>query len=333
MLILGIETSCDDSSAAIFDTEAGVLSNIVSSQDKIHELFGGVVPEMASREHLTNLPVVVEKALLETKCTMSDIFAIAVTSGPGLIGSLLVGLCYAKAIAFTRNIPFIGVNHLEGHIVSPFIEEREMEYSNLSLIVSGGHTSLYFVKKEGEYELISSTRDDAAGEAFDKVAKYLGLGFPGGKIIDDRAKLGNPTAIDFPRGMSKRDGFDFSFSGLKSAVVRYIEENGIPESEQLMNDLLASFQEAVVDSIVERVEKVTELHTSSLLTISGGVAANSRLRFKLGLLAENRNIKLKAAPIKYCTDNAAMIAFAGWLKLKEGKSSILSLNAKANLTL
>jgi N6-L-threonylcarbamoyladenine synthase len=333
MIILGIETSCDDSSAAIFDTNRGVLSNIVSSQDTIHKAFGGVVPEMASREHLNNLPIVVDSALFETKCTFSDIGAIAVTVGPGLIGSLLVGLCYAKSVAFARKIPFVGVNHLEGHVLSPFIESMKVEYPHLSLVVSGGHTSLYSIISVGGYELISSTRDDAAGEAFDKVSKHLGLGFPGGAVIDARAKLGNFKAINFPRGLSKRDSLDFSFSGLKSAVVRHIEKVGIPKSEQSMNDLLASFQEAVVDSIVDKVDKVLERYPTSLLTISGGVGANSRLRFKLKNLVDRKAIKLKVAPIKYCTDNAAMIAFAGWVNLKQGKKSDLSLNAEANLKL
>lgn len=333
MLILGIETSCDDSCAAIFDSEAGVLSNIISSQDHIHKKFGGVVPEMASREHNANLPIVIEKALSEVKCTISDISAVALTYGPGLIGSLLVGLCYGKAIAFVRKIPFIGVNHLEGHLFSPFIEDREIQFPHLSLIVSGGHTSLYSVKAHCDYQLLSSTRDDAAGEAFDKIAKYLGLGFPGGRIIDERSKLGDPNAIHFPRGMARRESFDFSFSGLKSAVVRYIKESGVPDSDQKMNNILASFQEAVVDSLVDKVEKIVEKHPTPLITLSGGVAANSRLRTKLNELAVKKSFLLKIAPMKYCTDNAAMIAFVGWQKLLKGDRSNLSLNAKANLTL
>lgn len=333
MLILGIETSCDDSAAAIFDSERGILSSIISSQDAIHSQFGGIVPEMASREHLTNLPLVIESALSEIKCSMSDLSAVAVTCGPGLIGSLLVGLCSAKSISFALNIPFIGINHLEGHLLSPFIEDREIEYPHLALVVSGGHTSLYFIEREFEYSLIASTRDDAAGEALDKVAKYLGLGFPGGKIIDERGKLGNPATIKFPRGMAKRESFDFSFSGLKSSVVRYIEESGIPKGEEDLNNLLASFQEAVVDSLVDKIEKVIKSHPTPLLTISGGVAANSRLRSKLSNLAKRENFKLKITQMKYCTDNAAMIAFAGWRHLVKGESSPLSLNAKANLTL
>ena len=333
MLILGIETSCDDSSAAILDSERGILSNIISGQDNIHKPYGGVVPELASREHITNLPLVVDGALSAVKCAMGDIGAVAATYGPGLIGSLLVGLSYGKAIAFARKIPFVGVNHLEGHLLSPFIEEGGVHYPHLGLIVSGGHTSLYSVKGQGNYELIASTRDDAAGEAFDKVAKHLGLGFPGGKTVDERAKLGLPGAIHFPRGMARREGFDFSFSGLKSAVVRYIEENGIPDSETAMNNLLASFQEAVVDSLVDKIEKVVERFSTPMLTMSGGVAANSRLRAKLSSLAENKGFTLKISPMKYCTDNAAMIAFAGYLNLLKGHRAPLSLNAKAILTL
>ena len=334
MRVLGIETSCDETAAAVVATTGDaarpwtILSNVVASQAAIHREFGGVVPEIASRQHLRDICGVVEKALADADAALDTIDAIAVTRGPGLVGALLVGVSFAKAVAAARNLPVAGVHHLAGHIESIFLEHGNIELPAVVLVVSGGHTSLYFVPRRGEYELIGRTRDDAAGEAYDKVAKLIGLGYPGGPAIDRAAKSGNDTAVKFtmPR-MTHRDRNDpstayaaeFSFSGLKTAVVRHLEKRGeAPLGEQEIADLAASFQRVVVDNLLARTFEVAARYGAKSIGIAGGVSANSRLRAD----AEARG-RLDGTPVyiprlALSTDNAAMIAAAGLRMLERG---------------
>ncbi|HYA36142.1 MAG TPA: tRNA (adenosine(37)-N6)-threonylcarbamoyltransferase complex transferase subunit TsaD [Candidatus Binataceae bacterium] len=334
MLILGIESSCDDAAAAVIETVrpgyATIKSNVVANQDDVHRAYGGIVPELASRSHLITITPVIERALSTAGCAMADIDAIAVTRGPGLVGSLLVGLLCAKGIAQSLGIPMVGVNHIEGHLLAPMLE-HEIAMPYLALVVSGGHTALFVVEDFGRYRKLGNTRDDAAGEAFDKVAKLMGLGYPGGRIIDDLAKAGNVKAIRFARAHVRNAPKDFSFSGIKTAVATLLRTtNGdAPRSE----DLAASFQEAVVDMLVRPTVAAAMEVGVDTVALTGGVAANSRLRARLARAVEETGRRLVAPSLKYCTDNAAMIALAGSYRLLRGESDSLRIDAEANLPL
>ncbi len=315
MIILGIESSCDETAASVVKDGREVLSNVVASQIAIHSPYGGVVPELASRKHVEVILTVMEEALKKANCTLEDIDAIGVTCGPGLIGSLLVGLSSAKAICYATNKPIIPVNHLEGHIMAAFLEEP-MEAPYICLVVSGGHTALYQVEPGQRPIYIGGTLDDAAGEAFDKVAKLLGLGYPGGVVIDRLSQLGNPKAFDFPRAWLGKDSLDFSFSGIKTAVCNFVRKFGNPtEGGNLpyrVEDLVASFQEAVVDVLVAKTLKALSVKKLNHVAVVGGVAANSRLRKRFGEMALENNFRLRIPPPSLCTDNAVMIASAAY---------------------
>jgi tRNA N6-adenosine threonylcarbamoyltransferase len=327
MIILGIESSCDDTSAAVLKDGKEILSNIVSSQTDFHKKYGGVVPEIASRKHLENIQPVIKESIDVAGIKLSDIDGIAVTQGPGLVGSLLVGINFAKAFAYTLKLPLVGINHLEGHLLSPFLDHNAV-FPNVTLIVSGGHTSLYYVSGFDKYKLLGRTRDDAAGEAFDKVAKLLGLGYPGGVIIDKLSKKGNPAAIPFPRPMLHDGSFDFSFSGLKTAVLYYvmqISENTL--TDEAINDIVASFQEAVVDILVKKTVSAALKHHVQAIAVSGGVASNSLLRCKMKTSADAKKIAVLVPSPAFCTDNAAMIALAGEHRIKNVSGFPFSMNA------
>lgn len=331
-LILGIDTSCDDTSAAVVADGKRILSNIVSSQSDIHKKYGGIVPELASRRHIEMIWPVVEEALSSAGVTLDDIAAIAVCHGPGLIGSLLVGCGFAKAAAYAKNKPVVAVNHLEGHMFSVFLEGSP-EFPFLSLIASGGHTSLYVVNGFGQYTELGKTRDDAAGEAYDKVAKLLGLGYPGGPVIDKLVQDGNPKAFDFPRAYVP-ESFDFSFSGLKTAVKSAVRHQPSAAGDaDFIKDIAASFQAAVVDVLVRKVEWAIVKKGIKRVTLSGGVSANSELRRRFQEMAEEREIELFLPSIPFCTDNAAMIAAAGYHHFKAGDIAGIDLNPKAYLPL
>jgi N6-L-threonylcarbamoyladenine synthase len=339
MLVLGIESSCDETAAAVVDNGRVIRSNVVASQVATHAPFGGVVPELASREHLDRIGVVVETALREAKVSLTKIDGIAVTQGPGLIGSLLVGISFAKSIAMAIDKPVVGVNHIEGHIYSVVFENPPVEYPAIALIVSGGHTTLFFIPEEGKYAVLGRTRDDAAGEAYDKVAKLLGLGYPGGPVIDRLAKSGDGTAAElvFTLPRMNSPNLDFSFSGLKTAVLRYVRENQIEPLANHANpnkeiiDLVASFQDKVVRSLVERLRVAVQRHHPRTIIIAGGVACNSALRSRT--VAEDFG-----APIYYpnpvlTTDNAAMIAAAGYRRLVKGENQGLDFTALSSMKL
>ncbi|MDH4027549.1 MAG: tRNA (adenosine(37)-N6)-threonylcarbamoyltransferase complex transferase subunit TsaD [Nitrospirota bacterium] len=327
MLILGIDTSCDDTSAAVIEDGKRILSNIISGQDKIHDKYGGIVPELASRKHIEMILPVVEGALNSAGAGFHDLSAIAVTYGPGLIGSLLIGVCFAKSISFFHKIPLIGVNHLEGHIHSIFLE-NDPQFPFIALIVSGGHTSICLVESQGDYSEISRTRDDAAGEAYDKVAKLLGLGYPGGPIIDKMASIGNPEAVHFPRANLK-GSLDFSFSGLKTAVLTHIKKYPNTKKE----DIAASFQASVIDVLVSRTLDAARSAGVKSIVLAGGVSANSALRETMIKRTSDKGIKVFLPSPHLCTDNAAMIAAAGYHHFKKGTASDLTLNPKAYMQL
>jgi len=333
VLILAIESSCDETAAAVVKNGRTVLSNIINSQIDIHTLYGGVVPEIASRRHIENINPVVEMALKEAKVTLDDITAVAVTYGPGLVGALLVGVAEAKAIAFAKKKPLVGVNHIEGHISANYIEHKELEPPFAALVVSGGHTHLVMVEDYGKYEIIGRTRDDAAGEAFDKVARAVGLGYPGGPKIDKLAKEGNPYAIEFPRAHVEDAPYDFSFSGIKSAVLNYLNSCEMKGEEVNRADLVASFQNAVVEALVTRAMKLVDEMKLKKLAVAGGVASNSALRDALQKACDDRDVKFYSPSPKLCTDNAAMIGAAGYYEYINGVRHGYDLNAVPNLKL
>lgn len=336
MLVLGIETSCDDTSVALVKDDGFVLRTLTASQDLAHQPFGGVVPEIAGRQHLDAMVPLIDKLFSETQITWDKIEGIAVTNRPGLIGSLIVGLVTAKTLALLHKKPLIGTHHIEGHVVSAFLGDEKLAPTPMwnepyiSLVVSGGHTHLYLVSKPGSYELLGRTLDDAAGEAFDKFAKMMGLGYPGGVQVDRLATLGNKEAYSFPRGMKKDKGLNFSFSGLKAAAQRWREQH--PDVASL-EDVCASYQEAIVDSLIDKLDSALYIHKIKKFTISGGVSANSRLRARAEELATKRKCQVVVPPLRYCTDNAAMIAYAGGLRLQRGEMSDYNLAPQARAEL
>ena len=348
MLILGIETSCDETSAAVIE-ETGdaakpwaIRSNVVASQVAIHREWGGVVPELASRQHLRDICGVVDRALTEAGSTWSDLGAVAVTQGPGLVGSLLVGVSFAKAAAAAAGLPLVAVHHLAGHIESLVLQNGELPLPSIVLVVSGGHTSLYLVERPGSYQLLSRTRDDAAGEAYDKVAKLLGLGYPGGPVLDRLAKSGDDRAVALPttrlthadrNAPHLKGDLDFSFSGLKTAVLRYVRAHEGPLSDREIADVAASFQRVVVSALIERLFDAARRYDAKSVGVAGGVSANSRLRADLRERGERREIPTLLPSLALSTDNAAMIAAAGLRRFRAGQTASLDLNADAALPL
>lgn len=333
ILILAIESSCDETAAAVVKNGRDVLSNVISSQIDLHTLYGGVVPEIASRKHIEKINQVIQAALDEAGVTLSGIDAIGVTYGPGLVGALLVGTASAKAIAYALNKPLVGVHHIEGHIAANFIEHKELEPPFFSLVVSGGHTHLVRVNDYGRFDIIGRTRDDAAGEAFDKVARAIGLGYPGGPKIDKVSKEGNPDAIAFPRAHMEDAPFDFSFSGLKSAVLNYINGCRMKGEAYSQADVAASFQKAVTDVLVEHAMHAVEEYHMDKFAIAGGVASNSALREAMAKACAERKIEFYYPSPVYCTDNAAMIGVAAYYEYKNGTRHGWDLNAVPNLKL
>jgi N6-L-threonylcarbamoyladenine synthase len=332
MLILGVETSCDDTAVAVLRDGCTILANVVSSQDQVHGPYGGVVPELASRQHIQNILPMVDSALQQAGVRLRDLDGMAVTFGPGLVGSLLVGLSMIKGIAFRWRIPYVGVNHLEAHLLAIQLE-HEVSFPYIALLASGGHTLLYCVEDIGKYVHLGGTRDDAAGEAYDKVAKMMGLGYPGGRIIDHLAESGNPKAIRFPRAHIKKGSYEFSFSGIKTSVWHYLKSQRELQWETHVADIAASFQEAVVDMLVKPTFQAAVDCGMSRIVLAGGVAANSRLRAKMTEKAEADGFKVYFPSPKFCTDNGAMIALAGYHALKRGRRDDFRLNADADLTL
>ncbi|MCK5539697.1 MAG: tRNA (adenosine(37)-N6)-threonylcarbamoyltransferase complex transferase subunit TsaD [Deltaproteobacteria bacterium] len=332
MTLLAIETSCDDTCAAVLGAENRVLSSIVSSQVALHELYGGIVPELASRRHCENIRWVVEQALLKARIPMEEIEAVCVTKGPGLVGSLLVGVAYAKSLAYAREIALIGVNHVEGHLLSPLLTNPDLTFPFIGLVVSGGHSSLYLARGWHDYELLGRTIDDAAGEAFDKVARMLDLGFPGGPVIEKRARAGDPSAIKLPRAWLGRESLDFSFSGLKTAV-RTVLERQTETSEAFVSDLAASFQEAVTDVLVRKTLIAAERYEVKRVTLAGGVSCNGYLRQRMSDATRSQGVDFFLAPPEFCTDNAAMIGLVGRRRLAAGLTDDLTLNPSSRLPL
>lgn len=320
MIILGIETSCDETAAAVVSDGTTILSSVVSSQIDVHHIYGGVVPELASRKHIEAIVPVVNEAIRKSGINLKQIDAIAVTQGPGLIGALLVGFCFAKSFAFDLDIPWVGVDHLEGHLNSVFLESDPPPFPFVALLASGGHTSIYYVTSHTGFELMGQTRDDAAGEAFDKVAKMLGLGYPGGGIIDRLAKEGDPEKIVFPRVYLNKSEFDFSFSGLKTAVNRYIQAQKQAYKDQIP-DIVAGFQESVVDVLSYKLINAAKKKGCGHIAIVGGVAANNRLREKVKKEADTKEIVVHIPSFDLCGDNAAMVAAIGYHYLKDGNVS------------
>lgn len=331
--ILAIESSCDETAAAVVRNGREVLSNVISSQIALHTLYGGVVPEIASRKHIERINQVIEQALVQADTTLEEVDAIAVTYGPGLVGALLVGVAHAKALAYGAKKPLVGVHHIEGHICANYIESLDLEPPFMCLVISGGHTHLVNVVDYGKYEILGRTRDDAAGEAFDKVARAIGLGYPGGPKVEAKAKEGNPYAIEFPRAKVADGPYDFSFSGLKSAVLNYI--NGCKMKDEAYNeaDIAASFQQAVSDVLVEHGIRAAKEHGVKKFAIAGGVASNRTLRDAFEKACEKEGIEFYHPSPIFCTDNAAMIGVAGYYEYLSGTRSGLDLNAVPNLKL
>ena len=333
VLILAIESSCDETAASVVKNGREVLSNVISSQIELHKLYGGVVPEIASRKHIEKINQVIEEALSEANVTLDDIDAIGVTYGPGLVGALLVGVAEAKAIAYAKNLPLVGVHHIEGHISANYIENKELEPPFVCLVVSGGHTHLVCVKDYGKYEIIGRTRDDAAGEAFDKVARAIGLGYPGGPKIDKLSKEGNADAIVFPKAHIEDAPYDFSFSGVKSSVLNYINGCQMKGEEYNQADIAASFQKAVTDVLVESAMRAVKEYGLSKFAIAGGVASNSTLRAAMKAVCEKNNVEFYHPSPIFCTDNAAMIGVAAYYEYMNGTRHGWDLNAVPNLKL
>jgi N6-L-threonylcarbamoyladenine synthase len=339
VLVLGIETSCDETAAAVVRDGREIVSSIIASQIEMHKPYGGVVPELASREHLEKIQPIVDEALAQAGIRLKDIDAIAVTQGPGLIGALLVGVCYAKALAFGLGVPLIGVNHIEGHVFSVIFENPDVEYPALALVVSGGHTNLFYVPEPGLYKVISRTRDDAAGEAFDKVAKMLGLEYPGGPVIERIAREGDATKIKFTRAKISDGRPDFSFSGLKTAVAKHLREKnvqpvtngGVPTQD--IKDLAASFQRSVVNALAQTTERQAIDLGAKTLIVAGGVASNGALREACRSVGDRLNIPVYFPSKHLSTDNAAMIAAAGYFHLRRGESSGMELTADVSMRL
>jgi len=332
MLLLGVDTSCDDTSAAVVEDGRRPLSSIVNSQVDLHYPYGGVVPELASREHLRNIVPVVDEALHRASVSFADLDGIAVTVGPGLVGALLVGLYYSKGLALSHKLPLVGINHLEGHILSIFLEKETPSFPFVALTVSGGHTSIYHVQGYGQYIQMGQTLDDAAGEAFDKVAKILGLGYPGGTAIEKAARKGKRDLIKFPRAFLAPDSLDFSFSGLKTAVALYIkgwkDQKEIPKDVSLA-DIAASFQESVIDVLVQKSLKAAQKVGVRSVVVAGGVACNQRLREMFSEEARQHGFHIFYPSAKYCTDNGAMIAVAGYQRLLNGEKMHWSMDVRS----
>ncbi|MDA8233575.1 MAG: tRNA (adenosine(37)-N6)-threonylcarbamoyltransferase complex transferase subunit TsaD [Clostridia bacterium] len=331
--ILAIETSCDETSAAVVVDGREVLSNVISSQVPVHQKYGGVVPEIASRKHVELINSVVAEALELAGKTFADLSAVAVTYGPGLVGALLVGLSTAKAMAYTLNIPLVGVNHMEGHIYANFLAHPELEFPLVCLVVSGGHSDLVYMAGHGQYEILGRTRDDAAGEAFDKIARALGLGYPGGPLVSKVAEEGDDQAILLPRAYLEPDSLDFSFSGLKSAVLNYLNRAEQKGEEVNKADLAASFQRAVTDVLVDKTMQAARLKKVKTILLAGGVAANRQLRESLAARAADHNLQVFYPPPILCTDNGAMIGAAAYFKFIKGIRAGLTLNAVPTLKL
>jgi N6-L-threonylcarbamoyladenine synthase len=339
MNVLGIESSCDETAAAVVRDDGLVLSDVVASQIKVHAPYGGVVPELASRAHLSNIVPVIEQAVRALPRGFDDVDAIAVTQGPGLVGALLVGVQAAKAIAFARDLPLVGVNHLVGHLLAVYLRRKraqppheeeppvDLPMPYIALLASGGHTALYQVDGPEDIEQLGETRDDAAGEAYDKVAKLLGLGYPGGPIVDKLAAQGNPRAVELPLPMRNKRSLEFSFSGLKTAVAQHVHRNGVPATEQARADLCASFQHMVVSSLVQKSLEACRVRNVNRLVLGGGVAANRGLRALGQLECDKRGVGFYVPPFASCTDNAAMIAYAGAQRLVRGQRDDVTLNA------
>jgi len=333
ILILSIESSCDETAAAVVKNGREVLSNVISSQIELHKLYGGVVPEIASRKHIEKINQVIEEALSAADVTLDELDAIGVTYGPGLVGALLVGVAEAKAISYARNIPLVGVHHIEGHVSANYIENIDLEPPFMCLIVSGGHTHLVAVQDYGVYKIIGRTRDDAAGEAFDKVARSIGLGYPGGPKIDKLSKEGNADAIKFPKARIEGAPYDFSFSGLKSAVLNYLNGCKMKNEKIITADVAASFQKAVIDVLIEHSILAAKEYGYKKLALAGGVASNSALRSAMAASCEKNNIQLYHPSPIFCTDNAAMIGVAAYYEFIKGTRHGLDLNAVPNLKL
>lgn len=333
-LILAIESSCDETAAAVVKGGRVILSNIINSQVDIHAKFGGVVPEIAARSHIEHITQIVDLALKSADVSFDDLSAIAVTNGPGLVGPLLVGVSFAKALSFSLDLPLIAVNHMHGHIAANYLDiddKKGIEPPFLCLVVSGGHTNIIMVEDYLQYNKLAETRDDAAGEAFDKVARSLGLGYPGGPKIDKLSKIGNPNAIVFPRARVAGSKYDFSFSGIKSAVLNYINSCSMKQETYLVEDVAASFQQAVIDALCSRCMDIMEEYHMNKLAIAGGVAANSGLRERLNSLCESKGIHFHYPSMQLCTDNAAMIGAAAYYKFLEKDFADMSLNAVPSL--
>lgn len=333
VLILAIESSCDETAASVVKNGRTILSNVISSQIELHKLYGGVVPEIASRKHIEKINQVIEEALDQAGVTLDDLDAIGVTYGPGLVGALLVGVAEAKAISYAKKLPLVGVHHIEGHVSANYIEHPDLEPPFMCLIVSGGHTHLVIVKDYGEFEILGRTRDDAAGEAFDKVARAIGLGYPGGPKIDKLSKEGNADAIVFPKAKLENGPYDFSFSGVKSAVLNHINRSKMQGESICEADIAASFQKAVVDTLTEKAVRAAKEYKMDKLAIAGGVASNGSLRRAMQEACEQQGIQIYYPSPIFCTDNAAMIGVAAYYEYQKGVRHGLDLNAVPNLKL